>query len=680
MKKKLFSFLLNPFVITTIVTVVIIFITPNYFSRYSIELIDEQPIRSSNALIYFEDINNDGKTERISAHSNNDGFACFEVRRMNYEVIDQWNFDTKYSRDVGVLGFFDMNNNGFKEVSTITTNDDSIFLNIVEPFNEKKFSHRKIFVDTMHLHNGNRLIYVGRKNMISKLNNEEFYFNISSGYSGYPRNLYKYNFSTNTITKSPHLTNQFQILETHLNEGEELIFQHCYAPQNELDTIFTKRSDYSSWLTVLDSNLEFTFNPIEFKNPYTVLWSFFYTYNSEKVILAVANSSNDERIKDKIAVFSLKGKLLKEIELPSGIYYAEIDKNSNQLVLIERNSGSFMKFNDKLIVEEEKIIDRIYDFLQFDIGQNGKYEWIIRRKSDDLFYEIYDAHFTNPAQTNTNINLKGFNNFGVIHNHSSNFFIQRDEKLFLFNYHKNEWYFLKYVSYPIIFLFIYLLLWLAIKGQKIQIEKKQLIEKKIAKLQLKTVNNQLNPHFVFNAINTISEMMLSDNKLEADSFICKFSDLMRGTLQKSDKIATTLQEELDYVENYIQLQQIRFKYQFIYKISISNNVNTQIQVPKHVIYSYVENALKHGLASKKDGLLTIKVTNGKKLHITIEDNGAGLGTSRASIRNSTGSGINIMKNLFDLYNKLYHKKIVSKVSNRINPKGNIEGVKVEIVI
>ena len=102
-------------------------------------------------------------------------------------------------------------------------------------------------------------------------------------------------------------------------------------------------------------------------------------------------------------------------------------------------------------------------------------------------------------------------------------------------------------------------------------------------MQLKTIKNQVDPHFVFNAINTISEMTLMDNKLEADKFITRFSGFMRETLNHSDKIVTSLKEEIDYTENFIKLQQIRYNYSFDLEINIDKTINQDTKVPKHVL-------------------------------------------------------------------------------------------------
>jgi hypothetical protein len=681
MKKKYISYLLNPLVISVFISLGVWLILPDYFSKYKVDLISEQSVRDENTRVYFEDINNDGKPEILSAHKNYAGLACFEVRRLNSEVIDQWNFDSHYPRDIGNLHFFDLNENGFKEVYAITINQDSIFMNVLELFNEQNFKRRKIFIDRIASYNNNYSIHIIADLKKSKQNKNEIYFNLNSGFSGYPRNLYKYNLLTNTIRKSPHLTNTFGIKETILINEKEHVFQFSIAPHNILDTLYTKRTDYSSWLTILNNDLEFVFKPIEFPYPYKTLHSSPYLLDDKNVILTLANSTNDEKVKDKLEVYSYQGELLKQLYFAKGIYFLVKDNNSNKLFLLNKENGKVRSYSKNLMLENEFILYPMEKHFQLDIDSNKAFEWVVKRPNNEVAYNIYDMHFKHPVSINLNINSSDYINLDIIKNsRATNFFIQKNNSVYLYNYFKNEWYFLKYAGFIIIYLFVFSLFWLVLKGYKIREAKKLAIEKEISELQLKTVNNQLNPHFVFNAINSISEMMLTDNKLEADSFICKFSDLMRETLQKSDKISTTLQEELDYVENFIQLQQIRFQYQFSYTISIGENIDTSVNVPKHVIYSYVENAIKHGLATKKNGLLKISITKNNRIKIVIEDNGNGLGKSDTDSRNSTGKGLNIMANLFKLYNQLYNKKIESKVINKVARNGNVEGVKVEIVL
>jgi LytS/YehU family sensor histidine kinase len=176
-------------------------------------------------------------------------------------------------------------------------------------------------------------------------------------------------------------------------------------------------------------------------------------------------------------------------------------------------------------------------------------------------------------------------------------------------------------------------------------------------------------------------MTLTDDKLEADRFISKFSKLMRETLQKSDKITTTLQEEIDYVENYIQLQQIRFNNGFNYQLKKGLNVDYRMQVPNHVIYTYVENAIKHGLSGHSEDNLSINICPiPEGISILIENNGGGIDTSSVRKKNSTGNGMKIMEKMYTLYEKLYHKKITHQMTEIKDKEGNITGVSIKVII
>ncbi len=222
---------------------------------------------------------------------------------------------------------------------------------------------------------------------------------------------------------------------------------------------------------------------------------------------------------------------------------------------------------------------------------------------------------------------------------------------------------------------------LIIKGQNIRIEKKLVIEKEIAELQIKTIKNQVDPHFVFNAINTISGLILTDRKLEADEFICNFSEFMRGTLNNSNKITCTIQKEIAFVEKYIQLQQVRFNKCFEYKITIDKKVNLSEMIPKHVLYSYVENAIKHGVCTKQNGLLKISIEFiNNNLVLCIEDNGGGFDAIKRTKKNSTGNGMLIMEEMYSLYAKLYKKRINHKIEEILNDEKVAIGVRVSVFI
>ena len=318
--------------------------------------------------------------------------------------------------------------------------------------------------------------------------------------------------------------------------------------------------------------------------------------------------------------------------------------------------------------------------MYYDINKDGAKEWI--------FYDwvtnhlkVYERHFSNPVSTKPKINAKdGLLNIGVRYSETneSQIFIQKESGLYFYSYQLNSYYWMRYLFFAAVYILILSLVKLIQYGQQIQEKKKLLLEKEIASLQLKTIKNNVDPHFVFNAINTISEMTLMENKLEADDFIMKYSRFMRTTLEHSDKISTTITEEVNYTENFIRLQQIRYRNNFKYAIDIENSVNKAQVVPKHIMFTYTENALKHGIGGIKNGQLLIEIyMDGRTLVITIQDNGVGLRKATKRNANGTGNGLKIMHKIFELYESRHQTRIEHNLIELVE-NGEPVGVKATI--
>lgn len=154
-----------------------------------------------------------------------------------------------------------------------------------------------------------------------------------------------------------------------------------------------------------------------------------------------------------------------------------------------------------------------------------------------------------------------------------------------------------------------------------------LTDKKITNLRLENLRSQMNPHFIFNALNSIQDYIISNEKELASSYLVKFSRLIRMYLDYSQQNEITLEEELNALKLYLELEKVRFEDELEYKITIDNQLKTkQIKVPSLFIQPYVENALKHGLLHKlSDRKLHIKakIIQQNKLEITVKDNGIG---------------------------------------------------------
>src|SRR6185503_16628164 len=153
------------------------------------------------------------------------------------------------------------------------------------------------------------------------------------------------------------------------------------------------------------------------------------------------------------------------------------------------------------------------------------------------------------------------------------------------------------------------------------------INRMLAESQLMALRAQMNPHFVFNCLNSIQECIVTQKYGEASNYLNKFSKLFRMVLNNSGKNLVTLDEEKEVLELYLQLEQMRFEKSFSYQITIDEELETdEILIPSMLLQPYVENALWHGLMHK-EGERRLQIAFSKidedMFRCTIDDNGIG---------------------------------------------------------
>lgn len=156
--------------------------------------------------------------------------------------------------------------------------------------------------------------------------------------------------------------------------------------------------------------------------------------------------------------------------------------------------------------------------------------------------------------------------------------------------------------------------------------------KELAEVEMKALRAQINPHFLFNSLNSINNFILKNDTKQASKYLVKFSQLVRNILNNSSSTYINLSEELSTIELYILIEGMRFSNQFSYYIEVDEDIHTSnIRIPSLLLQPYVENAIWHGLLHK-DGekLISIKVSklNSDYISISIEDNGVGRETAR----------------------------------------------------
>ncbi len=185
--------------------------------------------------------------------------------------------------------------------------------------------------------------------------------------------------------------------------------------------------------------------------------------------------------------------------------------------------------------------------------------------------------------------------------------------------------------------------YLVVKWQLKRIRLKDLEKKRIAEIELKAIRSQLNPHFLFNTMNSILCLINSGKKDSAAEYLSNLSVMMRAVLNNSESGTVSLAEEIEFIERYMLLEQLRFSFQ--YEVVISPNIDVYTTtVPAMFLQPYVENAIVHGISSKgDDGRLTIRVEEiESQILFTIEDNGPGFNAAE-SLTKKKSMGIKLMR-------------------------------------
>jgi tetratricopeptide (TPR) repeat protein len=146
-------------------------------------------------------------------------------------------------------------------------------------------------------------------------------------------------------------------------------------------------------------------------------------------------------------------------------------------------------------------------------------------------------------------------------------------------------------------------------------------------LEQKQLRAQMNPHFIFNCLNSIQHFVVDNDVKNANKYLSGFASLMRQTLENSKERTITLRKELTYLENYLSLELMRFEEKFTYEINCAENINKDsIEIPSMIIQPFIENAIRHGLCYLKDrmGKLSIRFyLKDSHLFCEIDDNGIG---------------------------------------------------------
>jgi len=251
------------------------------------------------------------------------------------------------------------------------------------------------------------------------------------------------------------------------------------------------------------------------------------------------------------------------------------------------------------------------------------------------------------------------------------------------------WWFRILLTLMVVF-FAWIIIYRRIRRIRIEheVEMKLLeIEKQKFDLEQKALRLQMNPHFIFNSLNSIQSYILSHDAEKAVQYLGKFSQLMRLILTHSAHKFISLKDELLAVSYYLDLEKLRFEDKFDYSVNVDENIDEEfIEIPPMIIQPYIENAIIHGLLHKPTkGKIDIDFKlMGNRVICTVVDNGIGreksLELEKQSGLKRKARGMLITKARLEILNRQSEDEFSVRVFDLKDDKGNPAGTKVEIVI
>lgn len=236
------------------------------------------------------------------------------------------------------------------------------------------------------------------------------------------------------------------------------------------------------------------------------------------------------------------------------------------------------------------------------------------------------------------------------------------------------------------------LIWLIYQYRVNEIKKKEKLKtaynKKIAELESKALRSQMNPHFVFNSLNSIQNFIVKNDIVSSSNYLNKFARLTRLIFDHSQQQFITIEQELNAIKTYLEIEQLRFTNKFDYSITIDPNIDMQsMEIPPMIIQPFIENAIWHGIMHQESikGNISIEIKKQVNfIEISIEDNGIGRKASM-DLKSKNGSehqssGMRLTKDRLNILNKENNFEIETEIIDLYEEGNKAKGTKIIIKI
>ena len=217
---------------------------------------------------------------------------------------------------------------------------------------------------------------------------------------------------------------------------------------------------------------------------------------------------------------------------------------------------------------------------------------------------------------------------------------------------------------------------------RLQLKKRLTLQRDLAEYEQKALHLQMNPHFVFNCLGSISSFIVQNGTESAIKYLAKFSKLMRLTLEYSKESLIPIDREIEGLQNYLELEQLRFNNMFQFSITKDPNIEDDMAIPPLLLQPFVENAIIHGIVPKKEhGNIYVDFTiNSDKLICTVTDDGIGINRSRKLKENSVtvhkSMALEITKKRLEVIQAFTSKTSQVEINETTDTNGMPNGTKI----
>jgi len=664
---------------------------PRYFKRYDADFVWKKRADKENSLFFFNDLNQDGNDDEISFFGNDDGQAAVKITLFEDKIFGQYNMNGVFPFKIGG-NFVNIDNDSLPEISMVYYRNDSAFISVLRPLDTTKLYVTDLFLDKILDTKKNVKITVTNP-ITYDLDHDgfnEIIFSLNAGFSLYPRNVYMVNVKKGSVKKSPYLAvlsypdlPQEPICDLD-NDGKPEILFYSSSPGNVKSGDTAILHDYSSWLIILDENLDFWIDPIEFKGTPSGIFYRIIKHDQDKKILYYFSNGSASGDSSCLVMFDPVTRKISDrnTNLPrTPIYLLRSFGLQNDMIFYDKE-GNFYSVNDQLElvkVKKEKDFRPSGYITKKDLDNDGEDE-IIHLDNDCNGLYIFRSNYSYPVFVDVFLpsasSLKNVS-FYEIKGHQPMMVIHVDNSLYGYYYHKNRFYWVKWFVVAGIYLLFAALFFVVLRIQHILLHRKYKRDQNMAELKLRSIRNQMDPHFTFNAVNAIAGAIFKEDKDTAYRYFTKFSKLIRSTMLYSDKLSRFLDEEIDFTTKYLEIEKFRFREKFNFEINVDETIDLRNEVPRMIVQSLAETAVNNGLMHRLEGgLLKISIfEKDETIEIIVTDNGVGMERSKELNKEKAFKSVKIMEEFISGINELNDKPITLEMFD-IFESGEVAGTRV----